>query len=108
MGIWYRWADIGIIDEKKQGRDINYIFINFIDVVLDKKYLLKVRVERVVTSPLPHRSGRANFQHPVPQKSALLQRYKRVPDIRCQQRNPFVNIIGINVLVELNLAPPTI
>jgi len=27
----------------------------------------KVRVERVVTSPLPHRSGRAAFPHPVPQ-----------------------------------------
>jgi len=26
-----------------------------------------VRVERFVTSPLPHRPGRADFPHPVPQ-----------------------------------------
>jgi hypothetical protein len=29
--------------------------------------ILFSRVERLVASPLPHRSGRAAFQHPVPQ-----------------------------------------
>jgi len=49
------------------GANINYLFIHYFDAVFDKKYPPIVRVERVVTSPLPHRSGRAAFPHPVPQ-----------------------------------------
>jgi hypothetical protein len=41
IGIWYRQADIDIMDEKKTGRDINYPVINYFDVVLDKKYLCR-------------------------------------------------------------------
>jgi len=33
---------------------------------------IEVRVERFVTSPLPRRSGRAAFPHPVPQHLDLL------------------------------------
>jgi hypothetical protein len=36
------------------------------------KELYLVRVERVVTFPLPHRPGREAFPHPVPRQLALL------------------------------------
>lgn len=51
-----------------------------------------IRVERVVTSPLPHRSGRAAFPHPVPQKSGSLKGCKGVLDKGFHKWDVYINV----------------